>query len=214
MSRLRKPAHEHVSADQHQLFGGRLCLDFVNTVEPRRGPIRQDYLRDFTDLVLWEQHAGVLSQEEGAVLRYEQHGWPIDAEQIVVRAVALREALYRLFSVVIAGRAPADADVACLNQACGRREVRYSDQGFRWSWSEDADVLGRLLGPIAYSAGELLTSRELSRVKLCSLDDGCGWLFLDTSKNGSRRYCNMAGCGNRARFRRYYARKREQLRSE
>ena len=204
----RQPAR--VSADQHRLFGGRLCLDFVNTIEPRVGPTRHDYLHNFADLVAWELHAGVLSQEQASEL-LQKRGQPSqEAEDIFARALELREALYRIFMNSMKQCAPNDADMGCLNQLIGRRQVRASGQGFTWDWRRDTDALEYLLWPLADSAAELLTSRERSRVKACPASDGCGWLFVDTSKNGSRRYCNMAGCGNRARFRRYYARKRDQ----
>ncbi len=80
--------------------------------------------------------------------------------------------------------------------------------GFAWEWDAGGDVLARPLWALARSAADLLTSPRLSRVRECPGEDGCGWLFLDTSKNGSRRWCSMQGCGSRAKARRYAGRRR------
>jgi len=114
-------------------------------------------------------------------------------------------------------RTPAEVDLAVLNKALrrtirGGRLVR-SDERFVWEWDVDEEALDSLVGPIALSAAGLLTSLAYKRVGQCEDDRGCGWLFLDTSKNHSRRWCDMNDCGNRAKQRRHYARTRN-LRGE
>jgi len=69
--------------------------------------------------------------------------------------------------------------------------------GFAWNWDVDADALDAPVCPIALSAAELLISEERQRIGQCADDRGCGWLFLDTSKNHSRRWCDINDCGNR-----------------
>lgn len=82
-----------------------------------------------------------------------------------------------------------------------------SVSSFVWGWDDAAPALDRPLWPVARSLAELLTSDELPRVRECAADN-CAWLFIDTSKNRSRRWCDMAVCGNRAKARRHYARAR------
>ncbi len=82
-------------------------------------------------------------------------------------------------------------------------------RGFIWDWQDDPEpALDRVLWPIIRSAAQLLIADELSRLKLCDADD-CGWLFVDGSRNRSRRWCDMSDCGNRAKARRYRERQRE-----
>ncbi len=85
--------------------------------------------------------------------------------------------------------------------------------GFTWSWADVEDDLASLLWPVARAATDLLTSCDLARVRECA-DDSCGWLFMDMSRNGSRRWCDMADCGNRAKARRYRERKKEGVRTQ
>lgn len=89
----------------------------------------------------------------------------------------------------------------------GQARVLAVGPGFAWTWPEEAADLARPLWPVARSAAELLTSPDLGRVHEC-LGDNCGWLFLDTSRNRRRTWCSMEGCGNRAKARRHYARRR------
>ncbi len=77
-----------------------------------------------------------------------------------------------------------------------------------WTWDADIRALDRMLWPIVSSAIELLTSHDLRRVKECPGAGDCGWLFFDTSKNGTRHWCSMEGCGSRVKMRRQYARTR------
>ena len=127
-------------------------------------------------------------------------------------AVILREALYRVFSAVAAGAAGPAADLATLNEALadgfGHVRLAPDGDGYRWGWQIDPPALDRMLWPVLRSAVELLTSDQLDRVKECPGLADCGWLFFDTSKNGSRRWCSMEGCGNRAKGRRHYQRTR------
>ena len=135
-----------------------------------------------------------------------------EARRVIVRAIAMREAMYRIFSAVTEGVTPRPADLAILNRmlstAMARSRLVQSGNGFVWGWDRQADPLDQMLWPIARSAADLLTSGNLSRVRECS-NDTCGWLFVDTSKNHSRRWCSMSDCGNRAKARRHYARVRK-----
>jgi predicted RNA-binding Zn ribbon-like protein len=122
----------------------------------------------------------------------------------------LRDAIFRIFAASALERAPERDHLMTLNsvlaEALKHARVVRSPEGFVWSWAEE-DSLDQLLWPVARSAADLLTSDELTRTRECG-GPACTWLFMDTSKNRSRRWCAMKGCGNRAKSRRHYERKR------
>ena len=195
--------------DALRLLGGRLCLDFANTVDPRHGNHSCEYLTSYPDLVGWGQHAGVLTDNEAQHLLREAARRPLEATATFKRSIARRETIYRVFFAVTSGAKPEASDLDSLvgahKDAITHSRLVATVSGFEWAWIEDESALDRMLWPVARSATELLTSAELGRVKKCH---ACSWLFLDTSKNGRRRWCSMEGCGSRAKMRRQYARKR------
>jgi predicted RNA-binding Zn ribbon-like protein len=194
-----------------KLTGDRSCLDFANTLAWRTSDHPQERLASYPDLVAWSQHVGIVTEHEAHHLLQEAARRPAAASAVLEQAVALREAIYRVFSAVAGGRAPQAADIATLNgflpAAMSRLRLIWTKDGFTWSWTDDGNSLEQMLWPVAQSAAGLLTSGELNRVGVCA-GDGCGWLFFDTSKNRSRRWCAMEDCGNRAKARRHYQRKR------
>ena len=88
-----------------------------------------------------------------------------------------------------------------------------ADERFTWEWRPDEQRLDQLLWPVARSAVELLTTGDPRRIKVCENPYGCGWLFYDGSKNGSRRWCSMEGCGSQVKMRRQYAKRRASARA-
>jgi len=192
-----------------RLLGGRLCLDFTNTMDPRLGNHPHDYLADYADLVQWSLHVRLLTEGEAEYLQRDAAHRPAEATMTFERAIALREAIYRVFSAIAKRSLPQTADLEALGdafvEAMSHARLRPSAQGFQWEWVKQEQRLDRMLWPIARSAVELLTSEEVQRVRVCP---GCGWVLLDMSKNGSRQWCSMEGCGSRAKMRRQYARKR------
>lgn len=197
---------------EFELVGGRLCLDFVNTLNGSRetGETREK-LVEYADLVRWGRQAGVVSEREARALLKEAARRPEEAARVLGRARKLREAIYGVFSAAAAERQPAKEDLTTLNNALSsamaHAEVVRTADGFVWDWAAGAGALDRLLWPVARSAAELLTSEELKRARICEADD-CTWVFMDLSKNRSRRWCDMKYCGNRAKSRRHYERKR------
>jgi predicted RNA-binding Zn ribbon-like protein len=198
------------------LSGGRLCLDLANTVGGMRGVSPHDHLRSYEDLIAFAVQARAIPDARGRRLLAEARRRPRDAEAVFARAVALREALYRLFSARARGEAPGRADVDAASEeitralAC-RRLVR-EGEGFALAWDERPDALDAPLWPIAESAARLLTSPdELARVRVCGMyDEGeCSWLFVDQTRARTRRWCSMQDCGNRAKARRHHARARQ-----
>ncbi len=192
------------------LVGGRLCLDFCNTVRDRSGrPI--DYLSSFVDLVGWSWRAGILNAEEAARLRRAARRTPTAAIAVLERGLALREALYAVFSAAATGAAPDPQPIDVLNSELGRAMARSQlvaiEDGYTWVWDEGGRALDSMLWPVARSAADLLTSGELQAVRQCA-GRACGWLFLDTSRNRTRRWCDMSVCGNRAKAQRHHQRLR------
>ena len=194
-------------------LGGSLCLDFVNTIRPRAGEERREYLPGYLSLVRWAASVGILDQAQQQRLRKDAARRRADAGATLAAAVDLREAVYRVFAAVAQGSAPAAADLAALQRAYADalRHARIVAAGgeLRWAWDEEGLDLDRMLWPVARSAAELATSGQLGRVRQCPVaEGGCGWLFLDTTRNGTRRWCSMQDCGGRAKARRQYARRR------
>ena len=194
-----------------ELSAGRLCLDLPNTLSRRPTADPVELLATFGHLLAWARLAGLVDEAEAARLLDEAARRPDEARRVLRRAHALREAIYDAAHAVVAGEPVPDAALATINAEVARagahaRVVRAED-GFAWGWNGDGPALDRPLWPVARSAAELLTSPELPLVRECAADD-CAWLFVDTSKNHSRRWCDMAVCGNRAKARRHYARTR------
>lgn len=193
------------------LSGGRLCLDLANTVSWRAGGRPIERLRRYVDLVSWARRAGLVSDRDARRLADEARRRPGRAARVLGRAVVLREAIYRVFSAIADGRAPASADVAAVNaelaEALGRLRVARHAGRFALRWPADRLALDSVLWPVARSAADLLTSEDLGNLKTCPAGN-CGWIFLDTTRNRTRRWCDMRVCGNRAKARRHYDREK------
>ncbi|HEV8632686.1 MAG TPA: CGNR zinc finger domain-containing protein [Chloroflexota bacterium] len=247
---------------EFELSGGIACLDFANTISDRNLPVQREHLNRYEDLIAFARQAGLVSDELAERLRDEAAARPEEAEATRRRAIALREALFRLFAAVAADQAPPPDDLAHLNREMsaaleqlrvGRRDGGRSGlhpgvpdpaaeprpgtqpqdrvpgrrtgggtrhpapdrrpgglpgtRAFGWMWDGSASRLDAPLWPLARQAAELLVAPERERVRECAAGD-CHWLFLDTSKNRSRRWCDMKSCGNRAKVRSFYRRKR------
>ncbi|MCG6963842.1 MAG: ABATE domain-containing protein [Acidobacteria bacterium] len=189
---------------------GALCLDFANTWGNRGDPCA-DRLGSYPDLVNWACQ-GDLIDDRGALRLERAAGKSSRATgRVFDQAVALREAVYGVFSALARGDDPDPAAIDVLNRllASALPRLRLAPGGAccRWQWSGPEDSLDRMLWPVARSAADLLTSELVGRVRECA-SPSCSWLFLDRSRNGRRKWCDMATCGNRAKARRYYRRHR------
>lgn len=193
------------------LDSGRLCLDFANTVRARPLSDRVENIQKYDDLLEWSRQATILTPGEAAALVQEARRHPRQAAEALAAALALREAIYGLFSALAAGLPAPTQDLRTLNEAIGRAMSRAgvtpTGSRFEWSWPDVPLDLDRVAWWVARSAAELLTSRDLTFVRECAGYD-CGRLFMDATKNRSRRWCDMSSCGNRAKGRRHYERKR------
>jgi predicted RNA-binding Zn ribbon-like protein len=196
-----------------ELVAGRPCLDFVNTLDGSRETGKtEEKLLSYGDLVAWAREAGVVTKREARALLREAGRDPGAAARTLQRARALREAIYGIFyAVAHRGHAPSKTDLAVLNaelsEALAQQKVVRTGDGFAWDWGAKHEALERVIWPVARSAAELLTSGEVERTRVCEAGD-CSWLFVDLSKNRSRRWCDMKNCGNRAKSRRHYERQR------
>jgi predicted RNA-binding Zn ribbon-like protein len=193
--------------------GGALCLDFINTVEPRTGPVSRDWLTGYPDLVEWARHGGLLDEAAAQALLRTAADRPAAARHAFRAAVDLREATFRLFAAIAGRTTPAEVDLAVLGSAyaaAARHGRLLPDAGhFAWSWDTPAaEPLDRPWWPVAASAVELLTRGPLDRIKQCPTDEGCSWLFIDATKNRSRRWCSMDDCGSHRKARRQTDRRR------
>ena len=191
--------------------GDELCLDFANTADMHAAPQPEEHLNQYADLVRWGLAAGLYSAPDGQRLLAKAEQNPGQAEQTLTRAIELREAIYRIFSAAANARPIPVGEVQVLNhylsQALRQARVEAHGNGFGWGWSGAPDTLERMIWPAARSAAEVLTDPDrLARIGQCEDDRGCGWLFVDTSKNHSRRWCSMETCGNRAKAMRHYGR--------
>ena len=196
---------------EFDLSGGVLCLDFANTVSRRKVPrLAIDHVNSYDDLVAFAEQSKVLTPEWASELRAHVRLHRREAPYFLRGALAYRESLYRTFSALAHRKAVPPDDLELINDVVigaltHRRLVRVED-GYRWQWEwDDKTMLDLILWLIAQSATELLTSSQLSTVRMCEAPD-CAWLFLDQSRNRSRRWCDMKVCGNRQKARRHYQR--------
>ena len=196
---------------QFELTGGALCLDFVNTGDSRPTRERKELLHRYEDLLAWARQAGALSARHAAGLQREASRRPGEAQAVLDRARTVRETLFILFAAAAAGRALPAAELHSLDPAVTAaldrlRLAPAPGTGARWAWA-DGPELDRPLWPVLRSAADLLTSADLARVRECAAET-CAWLFIDHSKNRSRRWCDMSVCGNRDKVRRHRQRRR------
>lgn len=188
---MKKP-----STQDFQFIAGNLALDFVNTVGNRLGTSR-DYLSDIAEFRRWVRLAGFLG--------YEALPGVSDQNLDLVRRV--REELYALFWRLAIGHGLSRHALGQLNfrlsRVAGKRQLCRNKDSVDWTWKTLQDDPDRVLAPILLSAANLLVSPSRRQIRQCE-SQTCGWLFLDRSKAGTRRWCSMGDCGNRAKVARYY----------
>jgi len=192
-----------------EFIGGEPCLDLVNTVGGVRPETPKEHLHGYADLVAWARQGELVTPGQARALLLRAQREPAAADAALAAAVELREALFDIFFALTEGRRPPPQQLEVLNRALAEalqhRRVVPAGRGFSLGW-DDSDDLRRMLWPVALSAAELLAGEHGAPVKVCGMFEAgeCGWLFLDESRNGSRRWCTMKDCGNRAKARRHY----------
>jgi predicted RNA-binding Zn ribbon-like protein len=202
---------KHPAEFQFDLTGENLSLNFANTVTRRDDPERRrEHLDRYADLISFARQSELISLKQAVELRAYAQQHDSEARQSFRKAILLREALYRAFSAIAQGRSAEGADLEVISdfaaEALHHRYLAPASDGYRWEWRSAAkNPLDRITWAAAQAAADLLTSDELKLVRFCEAPD-CEWLFLDRSRNRSRRWCDMTSCGNRQKARRHYQR--------
>lgn len=200
-------------ADFDDVPGNWLCLDFTHTLQNRYNAQRQELLSSYRGLLAWGLYMRILTEEEAQQLLHIAERYPQEALKTFNDAVSLREAIYRIFYNIAEDSTQQQDDLALLNtmlaQAMSRACIVSEKDSFSLDWcvNNDAERLQRVSWLVVRSAADLLTSDKLHEVRACAAED-CRWLFLDISKNHSRRWCDMQTCGNQAKARRHYSRRK------
>ena len=195
-------------AETFRCPGGALCLDFCNTGQGVRGARQEEWITGFPDLIDWLEAAGALSRPHAAGLRAAGARSPQAARGLWARAIELREALVRVLLARTEGRTAAGEDLRVIDAEYGRTasfaRLTSTAQGYACTVDPKGGALDAALRPLVESAISLLTSDRLARVRRCG-NSTCYWLFVDETKNCSRRWCEMASCGNLMKVRRHRA---------
>lgn len=193
-----------------ELLAGCLCLDFANTVDKRWSGAPEDKLDGYEALVAFGQQAGTFSPSEAQKLQREGMRQKENASRIFHEAVEVRELVFRILTDVAARREVAETDAAALNAALQKVNagsfIAPGKAQLAWRWTEKDVCAERLLAAVVRSAGEILTSDDIGRVKRCA-SEKCSWLFLDRSRSHNRRWCEMRTCGSQHKAKAYYHRK-------
>jgi predicted RNA-binding Zn ribbon-like protein len=186
-----------------------LCLDFANTLSWRGSENPAEELRDFAALIAWigrtatanAEGASDLAPSSGAIGSEE-------APKLFAEAIALREAIFRVFNAFASGTQVPDADLerlkVALAEAPPRDTLARSDGLYGWRVKAPLRTMPQLLAPVIWSAGDLVVAGSNRRIRRCANEE-CLWMFIDESKSGTRRWCQMSACGNRAKARRHYS---------
>ncbi len=202
-----------MSEDSFESEAGDVSLDFANTNDWHASDHPKENLHTYEDLITWGKSAGLISQELAIQLARLAKDHPEDARHAYSDAIQLRESIYSIFSKRYAGKPISEQDLdvinSVINDAKGHQKLVPADGKFTWEWKDNHDSRNIIVWKVALSAVDLLTSDRVSRVRECEDDRGCGYLFIDMTRNHSRRWCSMDSCGNRAKARRHYSRSKK-----
>lgn len=197
------------------LTAGDVSLDFANTVEGTRAQ-PSEKIHTFADLIEWARQAGAVDEPTRKRLLRSAEQRPREAVKVLRRALDLREAIFAAFDARSSGKPEPAKAIEIIDrearEAATHRTLRRTDGRIEQTWAgpdrpSEEVPLDRPIWPVALAAADLLTAPDLPIVKECA-SETCDWLFIDRSRNSSRRWCSMSDCGNRAKARRHYARTR------
>jgi predicted RNA-binding Zn ribbon-like protein len=193
-------------------IGGDASLDLVNTVDWGERGLVDERLTDYERLTRWAEGAGIVAARDAKRLRQAAAARPDGARAAWEAARWLRQVLQRVFTDVAAGERPGsslDDFNDLLAGALRRLHVAPAGRGSpvlaEWDWRGRGESLESLLDPVLWAAATLLTAEEARRIRVCA-SPGCGWMYVDRSRNGLRRWCQMESCGTREKSRRRSAR--------
>lgn len=189
-----------------------LCLDFANSMAWRGAAESEERLGTPDVFLAWCGDHGLLDARAVKSIAARWQAEPGEAEKTLRKAVFVREAIYQLFRTVILGQAPSTPELDAFNEALDlvpqRRHLGAEQGDLGWTLSKTVSPEMGALAHIVWSAADLLSSRRASRIKQCEDERGCGWLFLDESRAGTRKWCAMDNCGNRAKAHRHHLRQK------
>ena len=196
-----------------ELIAGNLCLDFLNTLDDRFSKKPKELLAHYVDLARFAEDAGILNTALVDRLMEKSMISTGAAQEALAAAIEMREAMYGVVWAIVNKKPIPRAALVTLNQFVqgAARHMQLAQMNGRFEWHYDAlpESFDAPLWPIARAAADLLASDQLRYVRACA-SDACLWLFLDVSKNHRRRWCDMTKCGNRAKARAFYERKKKQ----
>ncbi len=192
----------------YKVIGGALCFDFSNTISYRNRPKPHEWLDTIENFEAWCQIVKVLNSSEAELLRKEMDQNIDKASTKITFLKEFRDVIYRLFSSIVDNESPKNEDLKFLNeltkQRIGRREIKFDDGRFIFSHDNSLSFFERVVHEIYNATIHGLTQMDIKRIKKCT---SCEWLFYDTSKNLSRKWCVMEDCGNRDKVNRFNKRK-------
>lgn len=195
--------------DDVRLDGGVLCLDFVNTIPDRYDGTNRDLLGDFHDLIYWAKKAKAIDEAGYKSFQKAMTKSKLHSTEFLSETKKLRDLIYSIFHPISHQQKVKPRDLAEFNKISSRYfpllEVVMGTNGYSEQWNIESNHFQLITAPIVKSARELLLSDKLLKVKECS---NCGWLFLDTTKNGKRRWCSMEDCGSKMKALEWYYRKK------
>ena len=199
-------------------IAGRLCLDFANSVGgwidqggsgSSRSAVREDRIHSYEDLVVWALQSGVLDSAQAARLVKVSAAHAQRAQGVLKRGHRLRGAIHGVAWSIEKAQTPDPDDLMVLareaTQARGHQRLLSNPTNLVWGLPDGTLPLDAPLGFVALSAEDYFTRGDLSRLHSCP-GEGCGWLFEDTTRNRSRRWCDMGDCGNSEKVRKFRAR--------
>ncbi len=201
-------------------ISGLDCLDFINTVNWHGSTDVnkwRDRLHEYVDIAWWAHYGGILNKKQLQSFLQSANKHPIKAKEALEMAREFRETFFRIILARIGGASVSRKDLLFFNvlvkEAMTGGEFMYKGNSFIWQWEYDYSNLLAPLYSVIYSAAQLLLSDQLAHIGVCA-NSGCGWLYLDTSKNKNRRWCTMQVCGSRAKAKEYYYRQQNKTRKE
>jgi predicted RNA-binding Zn ribbon-like protein len=192
-----------------EMVAGDVALDLVNTLDFRfRESGAEELLENYSDLLRFMTQSGLLSDAEARRLE-RLEGLDVERGRVLEQVKELREAVAAVVYAWVGGEEVSIASVTALEgyfkQASSRRHLTARGSRLVWSWGEDSWTVEAPLWLLAQAAADMMISERMEQLRTCSAD-ACRWIFLDTSKNHSRRWCDMKVCGNRMKARRFQAR--------
>jgi predicted RNA-binding Zn ribbon-like protein len=184
-----------------------LCLSYANSLSWRGSDEPTETLGGLADLLAWLDRAVRARPSAAREVASWARRHDAAAAKLFTEAIAMREVVFRVFQAAAAGAPIGSKDFAALSDALAeapaRTRLAHTAHGYGWRLGSLTPAAPALLAPVLWSAADLLIAGERARVRQCA-NDRCLWLFLDASKTGTRRWCDMASCGNRAKARRHY----------